>query len=358
MLNEFKNPEKAKILIDAIHNMTQHKWHIMEICGGQTHALARYRIESLLPKEIKLIHGPGCPVCVTPISVIDSAVLLASRKNVIFTSFGDMLRVPGSQYDLSEIRAQGADIRIVYSPLEALHIATKNPGHEIIFFGIGFETTAPIHALTILEAYKKGIKNFSLLTSLFTVPQVITAIVKDKECVLDGILAAGHVCAVTGISEYEKLARDLKLSISVTGFDPIDLLLGIYTCIHLLENNKYIVKNAYKRIVTQDGNPRARQIINEVFEPCSKEWRGMGTIENSGYHIRSKYEQYDATKRFNVKTHNRKDSTVCQAGEIMKGKIVPTQCKQFKTCCTPEHPLGAPMVSSEGVCAAYYRYKI
>ena len=358
MFNEFRNPQKAKILLEAIHKITRHSWHIMEICGGQTHALARYRIEPLLPKEIKLIHGPGCPVCVTPVSIIDTAIQLALKNNVIFTSFGDMLRVPGSRHDLLEIKSRGADIRIVYSPLDALRIASENPGHEIVFFGIGFETTAPIHALTILEAYRKKIRNFSVLTSLFTVPQAITTIAQDKECTLNGILAAGHVCAITGTSEYEKLAKHLKLSIAVTGFEPLDLLLGIYTCIDLLENREYTVKNAYRRIVAYDGNPKARQEIDEVFEICNRKWRGIGEIEKSGYQIRSKYEQYDALKRFNIKTDNKKEASSCRAGDIMKGKITPMQCKQFGIYCTPEHPLGAPMVSSEGACAAYYRYNI
>ena len=308
MFNEFRNPQKAKILLEAIHKITRHSWHIMEICGGQTHALARYRIEPLLPKEIKLIHGPGCPVCVTPVSIIDTAIQLALKNNVIFTSFGDMLRVPGSRHDLLEIKSRGADIRIVYSPLDALRIASENPGHEIVFFGIGFETTAPIHALTILEAYRKKIRNFSVLTSLFTVPQAITTIAQDKECTLNGILAAGHVCAITGTSEYEKLAKHLKLSIAVTGFEPLDLLLGIYTCIDLLENREYTVKNAYRRIVAYDGNPKARQEIDEVFEICNRKWRGIGEIEKSGYQIRSKYEQYDALKRFNIKTDNKKEA--------------------------------------------------
>ncbi len=358
MFDEFKSPEKAKILLDAIHKTARHQWHIMEICGGQTHAIARYRIESLLPDSIKLIHGPGCPVCVTPISTIDNAIKLASRKDVIFTSFGDMLRVPGSRYDLLEIKARGGDIRIIYSPLEALRIAMEHPNREVVFFGIGFETTAPVHALTIAEAHRRKIGNFSILTSLFTVPQVITAIAQDKGCVLNGILAAGHVCAITGTTEYEKLAKRLRLPISVTGFEPFDLLWGIYTCINQLENHEYCVKNAYKRIVSREGNLKALRIIDEIFETCDREWRGMGKIKNSGYQIRREYEQYDALKRFNIKSDNKKEITICQAGEIMKGKITPVQCKQFGNCCTPEHPLGAPMVSSEGACAAYYRYNI
>ncbi|WP_455497094.1 hydrogenase formation protein HypD [Coprobacter sp.] len=356
MFEEFRNPEKAKTLLEAIHRITRHPCHIMEICGGQTHALARFRIEPLLPKEIQLIHGPGCPVCVTPVPIIDAAIQLALKKEIIFTSFGDMLRVPGSKNDLLHAKAQGADVRMIYSPLDALRIASENPEREVVFFGIGFETTAPIHALSILQAHRKKIRNFSVLTSLFTVPQAISTIAQDKECSVNGILAAGHVCAVTGISEYEELAKCLKLSISITGFEPLDLLFGIYTCISQLENQEYTVQNAYKRIVAPNGNPKARQEIEDVFEICNREWRGMGNIQNSGYQIRQKYEQYDALKRFNIKTDNKKETTPCQAGEIMKGKIAPIQCKQFGKCCTPEHPLGAPMVSSEGACAAYYRY--
>lgn len=355
---EFRDTKRAEILIGAIHSITHHPWRIMEICGGQTHAFAKYRLEEHLPKEITWIHGPGCPVCVTPAETIEMALSLAEQKDVIFTSFGDMLRVPGNRTNLLEVKACGADIRIVYSPLDALKIAQENPNKEIIFFAIGFETTIPIHAMTLAEAARKKIHNFSMLTSLFTVPAAIRSLKEEPDCDLDGILAAGHVCAITGIEEYRMMAKELKMPIAVTGFEPIDLLYGIYHCIKLLESGSNTVFNAYKRIVLNTGNTKAQQIIDQVFIHSDQAWRGLGIIPNSGYKMRPEYEHYDALERFGVNKKNYKEKNLCRAGDIMRGKIQPELCQRFGKNCTPQHPLGAPMVSSEGACAAYYRYKL
>lgn len=354
----FRNPDKVRQLSMAINRVCKHSWHIMEICGGQTHALAKYKIEELLPDKIRMIHGPGCPVCVTPVGIIDMALSLARRENVILVSFGDMMRVPGSKDDLLTVRAEGGDIRMVYSPLDALTIAQNNPNKEVVFFAIGFETTAPIHALTIEESYRRKITNFSLLTSLFLVPPAIYSLMSDKDCQLDGILAAGHVCSITGIEEYRNLALSQKVPVAITGFEPFDLLYGIYKCVLLLENKQYIVENAYSRAVTFEGNVKARQLMRKYFSLTNVEWRGLGTLPLSGLCIRDKYEQYDATKRFQLKTGHVKKERFCVSGEIMKGKMLPDTCIHFGKRCTPEHPLGAAMVSSEGVCSAFYRYKI
>lgn len=354
----FRNPDKVRQLSMAINRVCRHSWHIMEICGGQTHALAKYKIEELLPDKIRMIHGPGCPVCVTPVGIIDMALSLARRENVILVSFGDMMRVPGSKDDLLTVRAEGGDIRMVYSPLDALVIAQNNPDKEVVFFAIGFETTAPIHALTIEESYRRKLTNFSLLTSLFLVPPAIRSLMKDKDCRLDGILAAGHVCSITGIEEYKNLALPLKVPIAITGFEPFDLLYGIYKCVSLLENKQYTVENAYSRAVTSEGNAKARQLMKKYFSLADVEWRGLGILPLSGLCIRDKYEQYDAIKRFQLKTGYVRKERFCVSGEIMKGKMLPDTCIHFGKRCTPEHPLGAAMVSSEGVCSAFYRYKV
>ncbi|MCP9612119.1 hydrogenase formation protein HypD [Coprobacter tertius] len=353
----FRDPQLAQDISDAIKRITKHPWQIMEICGGQTHSLAKYRIEELLPKEITLVHGPGCPVCVTPIPIIDCALDIARRKNTIMVSFGDMLRVPGSKDDLLTVKAEGADIRIAYSPLDTLKTARENPEKEVVFFAIGFETTAPLHALTIAEAEKTKLKNFSIISSLFTVPPAIRSILHDKDCLINGILAAGHVCTITGLKEYHKLAKEEKIPITVTGFEPIDLLYGIYTCIQQLETNTFEVHNAYKRAVSESGNISAQNLIQHYFQSTDAEWRGLGTLPKSGLRLRSEYEQYDAIKRFHLKPKQSILELLCVSGEIMRGKIQPTSCRHFGHRCTPEHPLGAAMVSSEGTCAAFYRYK-
>ena len=354
----FRDPENVKMLAAAIESECKHSWHIMEICGGQTHSLAKYRIEELLPDKITMIHGPGCPVCVTPIGIIDTALSLARQKDTILVSFGDMMRVPGSRDDLLTVRAEGGDVRMAYSPLDALEIARSNQDKEVVFFAIGFETTAPIHALTIEEAERRKLKNFSLLTSLFLVPPAIRILAGDKDCRLDGILAAGHVCSITGMKEYEELSSSLKIPVTVTGFEPLDLLYGIYKCVLQLEHKRYTVENAYSRAVTFEGNSKARQLIEKYFSLSDTEWRGLGMLPSSGLRIRDRYEQYDATRRFQLKTNYKKKERFCVSGEIMKGKMLPGACIHFGKRCTPEHPLGAAMVSSEGVCSAFYRYKV
>lgn len=352
----FREKEYVESLRKAIHNRAHHPWSIMEICGGQTHAIARYRLEELLPNNIRLIHGPGCPVCVTPEAIVEEAIAIARKPNVIFTSFGDMLRVPGGDSSLMSARAEGADVRMVYSPLDALRIAQENPTKEVVFFGIGFETTAPVHALAIREAHRMGLENFSLLSSLVLVPPAIKELMKDPDNQINALLAAGHVCAVTGYSDYYALAEQNKLPVCVTGFEPVDILWGIYNCIDQLENQEYTVRNAYSRMVREEGNAKAISEIAAIFEPCDREWRGLGMIPESGLRIRKEYELYDASLRFKINLKQGVVNNVCRSGDILKGKLTPFQCPAFGKACTPDHPLGAAMVSSEGACAAYHRY--
>ncbi|MDD6209512.1 MAG: hydrogenase formation protein HypD [Bacteroidales bacterium] len=355
-IDEYRNSPHFISLAEAIKRKCSRPCAIMEICGGQTHSIAKYQLESLLPESIELIHGPGCPVCVTPIEKIDLAVELSLRPNFIVASFGDMMRVPGSELSLLSAKARGADISIVYSPLDALALAQKHPDKEIVFLAIGFETTAPLHALVIKEAQRRGVRNFSLLTSLFTVPAALSSLLGDKDNRVNALLAAGHVCAVTGYGQYFRIARHFKTPIVVTGFEPMDILYGIYHALCLLEEKNYTVVNGYKRIVSAEGNTKAQEAINEVFEFCDNEWRGLGYIDQSGLKIRDSYQQFDALYRFKTERNIRKAAPVCISGAIMKGLSHPYRCDQFGKGCVPEHPLGAPMVSSEGVCAAYYRY--
>lgn len=329
----------------------------MEICGGQTHAIARYRLEEMLPPEIQLLHGPGCPVCVTPAETIDRALHLAQRPDVILASFGDMMRVPGSKEDLLQVKAKGGNVCMLYSPLDAVKLAEENPDKEVVFFAIGFETTTPIHLMALKEAIRRRLDNFSLLTSFFTVPPAIEAILSDKECKVDGFLTAGHVCAITGNAAYHGLSERFRTPMVVTGFEPVDLLYGVYRCLCQLEAGIYKVENAYKRAVPEGGNPGACKLMDEMLEPCDLEWRGIGTIPNSGRQLREELKKYSARERFNFLSEEIRFSSECIAGEIMKGKKQPHDCLHFGTSCRPEHPVGAPMVSSEGVCAAYYRYK-
>ena len=352
----FREKEYVESLLKAIRNRSRHPWSIMEICGGQTHAIARYRLEELLPEHIRLIHGPGCPVCVTPESIVEEAIAIARKPNVIFTSFGDMLRVPGGSSSLMSARSEGAEVRMVYSPLDALKIAKENPQCEVVFFGIGFETTAPVHALAIREAHRLGLENFSLLSSLVLVPPAIRELMKDPDNQIQALLAAGHVCAVTGYSDYHALALQNRLPVSVTGFEPVDILWGIYNCIDQLESCEYTVRNAYARMVKEEGNIKAISEIDAVFEPCDREWRGLGVIPESGLRIRKDYELYDASLRFKINLKKGPVNGICRSGDILKGKISPFACPAFGKGCTPEHPLGAAMVSSEGACAAYYKY--
>ncbi len=359
-IDEFRDNELVQSLVHAIHRVTTKNWHIMEICGGQTHAIARYRLEELLPSSLHLLHGPGCPVCVTSEQTIDHALALAMRPEVILASFGDMMRVPGSREDLLRIKAKDGDVRMLYSPLDAVQLAVENPEKEVIFFAIGFETTVPAHLLALKESIRKGVTNFSLLTSLFTVPPAIEAILSDPACKVDGFLTAGHVCAITGNKAYYPLAAKYKTPMIVTGFEPVDLLYGIYQCICQLEKGSYSVENAYKRAVSEEGNTKAQALMNEMLEPCDMEWRGIGILHQSGLQLKDSYKAFDAKKKFSLEeasedmqnTHIYK----CIAGEIMRGLKQPSACPHFGTDCQPAHPLGASMVSSEGVCSAYYRY--
>ncbi len=361
-LDEYRDREQVKMLVNAIRKTVTRSWSVMEICGGQTHSIARYRIEDMLPPEIKLLHGPGCPVCVTPIETIDLALDIARRPEVIFTSFGDMMRVPGTAEDLLSVKAKGADVRMLYSSLDAVELAEKNPDKEVVFFAVGFETTIPVHLTAVREAKRRGLANFSILTSFFTVPAAISTILSDPENKVDGFLTAGHVCAIMGNKDYYPLAEKYNRPMVVTGFEPIDLLYGIYRCILQLEAGTANVENAYKRIVPENGNPAFQKLMSEMLEPFSQEWRGIGQIPQSGLRLEADYAQYDAMKKFSSvdKVNNIKvnaASLVCIAGDIMKGNKQAADCPYFGKDCNPEHPVGAPMVSSEGVCAAYYNYK-
>lgn len=356
-VDEYRSNEKVQTLLEAIRKKVTRPWYIMEICGGQTHAIARYRLEEMLPPDLQLLHGPGCPVCVTPVETIDYALKLATQPNVILASFGDMMRVPGSKEDLLSVKARGADIRMLYTPLDALSLAEENPDKEIVFFAIGFETTAPVHLMALKEAIRRGLPNFSILTSLFTVPPAIEAILSDPESKVNGFLTAGHVCAITGNRAYHRLAARYKIPMVVTGFEPVDLLYGIYRCVSQLEAGSYEVENAYKRAVPEHGNAAARQLMDEMLEPCDQDWRGIGIIPSSGLQLRSEYKRYSSRMRFQLRPEENRIASECIAGLIMRGLRQPSDCPHFGKACHPTHPLGAPMVSSEGVCAAYYRYK-
>lgn len=362
-IDEYRDKEQVKILAEAIQKTVTQPWYIMEICGGQTHAISRYRIEDMLPEEIRLLHGPGCPVCVTPVETIDYALEIAKSPKVIFTSFGDMMRVPGTEEDLLTVKAKGADVRMLYSPLDAVGLAERNPDKEIVFFAVGFETTIPVHLTAVKEAQRRRLNNFSLITSLFTVPAAIDAILADANSNVDGFLTAGHVCAVMGNEDYYPLAEKYHRPMVVTGFEPIDILYGIYRCVQQLEAGKAEVVNAYKRIVSDEGNPLVRRLMMEMLEPYDQDWRGIGKIPNSGLRLNERYEMYDATKKFAwndriVKPDKEKSVSMhCIAGDIMKGNKQAADCPYFGIACNPEHPVGAPMVSSEGVCAAYYNYR-
>jgi len=355
-LTEYRDPALARRYLEEIKRTVTRPWNIMEVCGGQTHSLVKNGILDLLPKEIRMIHGPGCPVCVTPLNLIDKAVHLALHEGVILCSFGDMLRVPGSEMSLLEAKAKGADVRIVYSPLDAVKLAAEHPDREVVFFAVGFETTAPANALSVLHAHRMGLKNYSLLCSHVLVPPAIEAILEDSECQVDGFLAAGHVCSVMGMLEYYPLVERFKVPIVVTGFEPVDLLQGILMVVRQLESGRAEVENQYSRIVTEEGNQRAQEIIFEVFEVTDRLWRGMEIIPNSGYRIKEKYRAYDAVYKFEVDVPEVEEDGQCMAGEIMKGIKRPIDCPNFGTRCKPETPLGAPMVSSEGACAAYYHF--
>jgi hydrogenase expression/formation protein HypD len=355
-LDEFNDPELARRLLDDIHATVTRPWAMMEVCGGQTHSIIRHGIDQLLPDTIELIHGPGCPVCVTPLEMIDKALAIASRPDVVFCSFGDMLRVPGTGRDLFQVRSQGGDVRVVYSPLDALDIARRTPDREVVFFGIGFETTAPANAMTVHEARRLGIRNFSLLVSHVRVPPAIEAIMRAPRCRVQAFLAAGHVCSVMGTTEYPELAARHRVPIVVTGFEPLDILEGVRRAVHQLERGEHRVDNAYQRAVRDAGNPAALRMLDEVFEVTDRSWRGIGLIPDSGWRLADAFRAYDAEHRFRVTDVCTSESADCRSGEVLQGLIKPNECASFGTNCTPRTPLGATMVSSEGACAAYYNY--
>jgi hydrogenase expression/formation protein HypD len=355
-IDEYRDREIVQNLIQAIHATTTHPWTIMEICGGQTHAIVRHGLDALLPPELTLVHGPGCPVCVTPLALIDKAVAIASLHGVIFTSFGDMLRVPGSKRDLLSVKAAGGDVRIVYSPLDAVTLARQRPDRQVVFFAVGFETTAPANAMAVLQAARESLENFFILSAHVLVPPAIEAILSSPTNRVQGFLAAGHVCAVMGYEEYLPLSDRFHVPIVVTGFEPVDILHGILMTVKQLEEGRKEVENQYARVVRREGNPGARSAIAQVFKVIDRQWRGIGTIPLSGYGLRPEYQHFDADRHFAVEHIATHEPEICIAGSVLQGIKKPHECAAFGTQCTPEMPLGAPMVSSEGACAAYYRY--
>jgi hydrogenase expression/formation protein HypD len=357
-LDEYRDAAAAKKLAAEITRTVTKPWTLMEVCGGQTHAIVKFGIDELLPKQVTLIHGPGCPVCVTPLELIDKALAIAAKPGVVFCSFGDMLRVPGSEGDLFGVKARGGDVRIVYSPLDALALAKRDPKKEVVFFAVGFETTAPANAMAVYQAAKEGVKNFSVLVSHVTVPPAIEAIMSSPDNRVQGFLAAGHVCAIMGTQEYMPLAKNHRVPIVVTGFEPVDILQGILMCVKQLEEGRAEVENQYARAVLPAGNVEAQKTMKDVFEVVDRNWRGLGLIPRSGLGLRSPYAAFDAEKRFDVGGIKTAESPECHSGEVLRGLLKPLDCPAFGTKCTPEHPLGAPMVSSEGACAAYYRYRL
>ncbi len=355
-IDEYRNEAEAQQFVQAIAQRITRPWVLMEICGGQTHTLIKSGIDALLPPDLTLIHGPGCPVCVTPLDMIDRALVIAQQPGVIFTSFGDMLRVPGSTTDLLSVKAAGGDVRMVYSPLDTLKLAQKHPDQQVVFFAVGFETTAPATAMALWQAQQANIPNFSVLCAHVLVPPAMDALLTMPDTRVQGFLAAGHVCAVMGYWEYEPIASRYGVPIVVTGFEPLDLLQGIYMTVCALEEGRSEVENQYSRAVGREGNQPAQQMLQQVFQPCDRLWRGIGLIPQSGYCLKPAFAAFDATQRFDVASVKTSESPLCIAGEILQGLKKPPQCSAFGKQCTPEHPLGAPMVSSEGACAAYYQY--
>jgi hydrogenase expression/formation protein HypD len=355
-VDEYRDPAVSARLLDAIRREVSRPWTIMEVCGGQTHTLVRSGIDRLVPTCLRLVHGPGCPVCVTPLEQIDRALAIASRPEVIFTSFGDMLRVPGSSSDLLHVRAEGGDVRVVYSPLDAVRIARSNPGRQVVFFAVGFETTAPATALAVREARRLGLDNFSMLVAHVLVPPAMEAILESPTNRVQGFLAAGHVCTVMGFEQYHEIAARFRVPIVVTGFEPIDLLEGILRAVQQLESGRHKVENQYARAVRRGGNREAQAAIAEVYEVCDRPWRGLGVLPKSGLRLNAAHRRFDAEHRFPVATITAVEPAECRGGEVLQGLIAPDACPAFGTRCTPEHPLGAPMVSSEGACAAYWKY--
>ena len=355
-LTEFRNGEVAQRMAREIHAVVTRHWKIMEVCGGQTHSIIKNGIDQMLPAGIEVVHGPGCPVCVTPLELIDKALAIASQPGVIFCSFGDMLRVPGTEGDLFQVKGRGGDVRVVYSPLDAVDLAVKNPDRQVVFFGVGFETTAPANAMSVYLAKRKELKNFSLLVSHVLVPPAMEAILSAPGHQIDGFLAAGHVCSVMGYWEYPPLADTFHVPIVVTGFEPLDLLDGIRRAVIQLERGEARVENAYERIVSYAGNLEAQQLLGRVFEVTDRAWRGIGVIPKSGWRLNADYREFDAEERFAITGIRTEESPLCKSGDVLRGAIKPAECPAFGKQCTPRHPLGATMVSSEGACAAYYNY--
>jgi len=353
-VDEYRDPALARHLFAQIEAVTSRPWTLMEVCGGQTHTIVRQGIDELLPAGVRMIHGPGCPVCVTPLELIDKALAIAQREEVIFTSYGDMLRVPGTTTDLLALRARGADVRVVYSPLDAVRIAAERSDREVVFFAVGFETTAPANAMAVLRAHQLGLPNFSMLVSHVLVPPAMTAILDAPDCEVRGFLAAGHVCAVMGWTQYEPIARRYQVPIVVTGFEPLDLLEGILMAVRQLEEGRAEVENQYVRAVRRSGNTAAQDAIRRVFHIGDRAWRGIGTIPGSGLMLTEEFSRYDAELRFAVADLTAQEHPACIAGDILRGTRVPTECTAYGTLCTPRTPLGAPMVSTEGTCAAFY----
>jgi hydrogenase expression/formation protein HypD len=356
-VDEYRDADAVHALARAIRRLATRPHTLMEICGGQTHAIVKFGLDDLLPPGITLVHGPGCPVCVTPVEIIDQALAIAARPGVIFCSFGDMLRVPGTHGDLFSARAEGADVRIVYSPLDAVKLAEATPDRDVVFFAVGFETTAPANALAVRLARERALHNFSILCAHVLVPPAMEAILSSPGCRIDAFLAAGHVCTVMGYEAYEPIALRYRVPIVVTGFEPLDILQGIHLCVKQLEEGRAEVENQYARSVRRAGNPSARGLIGEIFEVIPRKWRGLGELAQSGLGLRETYRRYDAARRFGVEGLTADESTECMAGAILQGQLKPHECPAFGTRCTPDSPLGAPMVSSEGACAAYYRYR-
>lgn len=355
-IDEYRDADITKALAAKIRETVTRPWTIMEICGGQTHTIMKYGLEELLPREVSIVHGPGCPVCVTPLEMIDKAIAIAQRNDVIFTSFGDMLRVPGSEKDLLTVKAEGGDVRMVYSPLDAVKLAEKYPRKKVVFFAVGFETTAPANAMSVLAARNKKLDNFSLLVSHVLVPPAMEAILSSDSALVQGFLAAGHVCTVMGYHQYIPIAEKYRVPIVVTGFEPVDILQGMLMTLRGLEENRFAVENQYSRVVTEAGNSGAQKTISTVFEEVDRKWRGIGEIHLSGYGLRPEFEKFNAENIFEVQNIDVEESELCIAGEVLQGLKKPLQCSAFGNKCTPEHPLGAPMVSTEGACAAYFHY--
>jgi hydrogenase expression/formation protein HypD len=356
-IDEYRDAQVARDYAQALARVTTRPWTIMEVCGGQTHAIVKFGIDELLPPGITLVHGPGCPVCVTPLELVDKAVEIARQPGVMFCSFGDMLRVPGSETDLLSVKARGGDVRIVYSPMDAVALARAHPDRQVVFFAVGFETTAPANAMTVHAAKREGLRNFSLLVSHVLVPPAMEAILSSPQNRVQGFLAAGHVCVVMGWTEYEPIAARYRVPVVVTGFEPADILQGIYMCVSQLESGRSEVENQYARAVRRKGNRPAQDIIREVFRVIPRKWRGVGEIPQSGLGLSEAYAEFDAEQRFGVAGHEAQESPDCISGLILQGVKKPHECAAFGNRCTPEHPLGATMVSNEGACAAYYRYR-